>query len=73
MVKEAAGIETYYYQLDDKEYGLDESLRVDFEELLNDEGKYFWQLDKLALKHIDKLKENGIYIHTCLLYTSRCV
>lgn len=63
VVKEAAGVKTYYYQLDDKEYGLDESLKIDFEELLNDESKYFWQLDTLALKHIDKLKSNGIYIH----------
>ena len=43
VVKAAAGIETHYYQLDDKEYGLDEKLKVDFEELLNDESKYFWQ------------------------------
>lgn len=63
VVKEATGIETYYYQLDDKEYGLDEKFKVDFEELLKDEGKYFWQLDTLALKNIDKLKKNGIYIH----------
>ena len=32
VVKEASGIETYYYQLDDKGYGLDENLKVDFEE-----------------------------------------
>ena len=64
VVKEASGIETYYYQLDDKGYGLDEKLKVDFEELLNDESKYFWQLDTLALEHINKLKSGGIYIHT---------
>lgn len=64
VVKEATGVETYYYKLDDKEYGLDESLKIDFEELLDDESKYFWQLDTLALKYIDKLKCGGIYIHT---------
>ena len=63
VVKEATGIQSYYYQLDDKEYGLDESFKVEFEELLEDESKYFWQLDTLALKHIDKLKSGGIYIH----------
>jgi len=31
--------------------------------LLNDEEKFFWQLDTLALKHLNKLKEGGIYIH----------
>lgn len=64
VVKEATGIETYYYQLDNKEYELDKNLKVDFEELLKDESKYFWQLDIRALKYIDKLKDGGIYIHT---------
>ena len=64
VVKEATGIATYYYQLDNKDYGLDENLRVDFKELINDESKYFWQLDTLALKYIDKLKKKGIYIHS---------
>ena len=63
VVKDATGYESYYYQLDDKEYGLDEKYKIDFEELLNDEEKFFWQLDTLALKHLDKLKEGGIYIH----------
>ena len=63
VVKEATGIQTHYYQLDDKEYGLDKNLKVDFEELLNDESKYFWQLNGLALEYIDKLKSGGIYIH----------
>ena len=39
VVKEASGIQTHYYQLDDKEYGLDEKLKVDFKELLNDKQK----------------------------------
>ena len=37
---------------------------IDFEALLNDEGSFFWQLDKLAIEHMDKLKEGGIYIHS---------
>lgn len=64
VVKEATGYDSYYYQLDDKEYGLDEKYKIDFEVLLNDEGDFFWQLDEAGLKHIDKLKAGGIYIHS---------
>ena len=64
VLKEATGYESYYYQLDDKDYELDEKYKIDFEELLNDEGSFFWQLDKLAIEYIDKLQEGGIYIHS---------
>lgn len=64
VVKEATGYESYYYQLDDKDYGLDEKFKIEFEELLNDEKRFFWQLDTLAIKYIDKLKKGGIYIHS---------
>lgn len=64
VVKEASGLDVHYYQLDNTEYGLDTNFKVDFEELLNDEGRFFWQLDTLAIKYMDKLKEGGIYIHS---------
>ena len=64
VLKEATGYESYYYQLDDKEYGLNEKYKIDFEELLNDEERFFWQLDVLAVLHMDKLKKGGIYIHS---------
>lgn len=64
VLKHATGYQSYYYQLDDKDYGLDKEYEVDFEKLLQDEGSYFWQLDTLAIKHFDRLKENGIYIHS---------
>ena len=64
VVKHATGLQSYYYQLDDKDYGLDKSYEVEFEKLLEDEGSYFWQLDTLAIEHFDRLKENGIYIHS---------
>nr|WP_243278404.1 MBL fold metallo-hydrolase [Clostridium paraputrificum] len=64
VVKEATGYQSYYYQLDDKDYGLDEAYKINFDTLLNDQGDFFWQLDTLALEHIDKLKEGGIYIHS---------
>lgn len=64
VVKEATGYQSYYYQLDDKDYGLDQAYKIDFDTLLNDQGDFLWQLDTLALKHIDNLKEGGIYIHS---------
>ncbi|MEF9990854.1 MAG: MBL fold metallo-hydrolase [Romboutsia sp.] len=64
VLKEATGHQSYYYQLDDKEYGLDTEYKIDFEELLNDEDRFFWQLDTLAIKYMDKLKKGGIYIHS---------
>lgn len=64
VLKHATGLQSYYYQLDDKDYGLDKSYEVEFEKLLEDEGSYFWQLDTLAIEHFDRLKENGIYIHS---------
>ena len=64
VLKEATGYESYYYQLDNVDYGLNKDLEIDFEDLLNDEGDFFWQLDNLAIKYMDNLKENGIYIHS---------
>ena len=64
VLKEATGYESYYYQLDDKDYNLDEKYKIDFEELLNDENRFFWQLDVLAILNMDKLKKDGIYIHS---------
>lgn len=64
VLKEATGYQSYYYQLDNTEYGLDENYKIDFETLLNDEGEFFWQLESNALKYMDKLKSGGIYIHS---------
>lgn len=63
-LKEASGVEVHYYQLDNKDYGLNPELRVNFEELLQDESRFFWQLDQLALSYIDELKSGGVYIHS---------
>ena len=64
VLKEATGYESYYYSLDDKDYGLNKDLEINFERLLNDEREFFWQLDTLAIKYMDKLQEGGIYIHS---------
>lgn len=64
VLKEATGYESYYYSLDNKDYGLNKDLEISFEELLKDENEFFWQLDKLAIEHMDKLQEGGIYIHS---------
>ena len=64
VLNHATGYQSHYYQLDDKDYGLDESYKIEFETLLQDESSYFWQLDTLAIEQFNRLKENGIYIHS---------
>ena len=64
VLKEATNYESYYYRLDDKDYGLNPEYEIKFEELLNDESEYMWQLDKNSLKQFNKLKKGGIYIHS---------
>lgn len=63
-IKEASGMEVWYYQLDDKEYGLDPAKKIDFAELIDDESRFFWQLSSPALAYMGKLKKGGLYIHT---------
>ena len=63
VVKEATGCEVNYYNLDNREYGLNKDLEISFNELLDDNKKYLWQLGNNALKYFDKLKEGGVYIH----------
>ena len=63
VVREATGYEVNYYNLDNREYGLNKELEISFNELLDDNGKYLWQLGDNALKYFNKLKEGGIYIH----------
>ena len=64
VLKQATGYNSYYYQLDDNNYNLDMNKKINFDELLNNKSRFFWQLDTLALNYIDKLNNNGIYIHS---------
>ena len=64
VVKQATNMDCYYYNIGDNNYNLDPKFEISFDTLLNDESKYFWQLDLLALKYLDKLKKGGIYIHS---------
>ncbi|MDD7306010.1 MAG: MBL fold metallo-hydrolase [Peptoniphilaceae bacterium] len=64
LLKEVMGIETYYYKINDKAYGLDPSLEISLEELLDDRQKYLWQIDVKRFDIVDKLKEKGLYIHS---------
>lgn len=64
VVKEATGLQSYYYQLDDKDYGLDPAYKVDFKTLLEDESEYFWQLEGKAFDYLEDMKKGGIYIHS---------
>ena len=64
VLKEATNYQSYYYNLDGKDYGLDSEYEIKFEDLLNDNNKYMWQLGTHALKEFNKLKRGGIYIHS---------
>ncbi|HAX72839.1 MAG TPA: MBL fold metallo-hydrolase, partial [Firmicutes bacterium] len=64
VVKQGTGIDAYYYQLDDKAYGLNSKMEVAFETLLQDQSEYVWQLDTQAYNYIDQLQSGGIYIHS---------
>ena len=64
VLKHATGYQSYYYQLDNNDYDLDPNYKIEFGTLLEDESSYFWQLDTLAIEQFDRLKENGIYIHS---------
>ncbi|QIK70537.1 MBL fold metallo-hydrolase [Erysipelothrix sp. HDW6C] len=60
ILKQCLDINTRYYQDDDNDYGLDESLRVAYKDLLEDEGHYVWQV----VDNHKKLKGGGVYIHS---------
>ncbi len=62
VVKNATNLDIHYYQLDNTDYGLNPEYKVDFNELLNDESKYFWQL--VSQEHLKSMKKRGIYIHS---------
>ena len=64
VLKEAMGVESYYYTIDGKNYGLNPSFAIDFQILLEDTNEFFWQLDTQAMKYFDKMKKDGIYIHS---------
>ena len=64
VLKEAMGIESYYYSIDGKDYGLNPSFAIAFQILLEDTNEFFWQLDAQAMKQFQRLKDGGIYIHS---------
>ena len=58
VLKEATNYQSYYYNLDGKDYGLDPKYEIKFEDLLNDKNKYMWQLGTHALKEFNKLERD---------------
>lgn len=64
VLKATTGYESYYYTLDNNHYDLDNSNEISFYDLLEDTETFLFQLTDKALDYVDKLKENGIYIHT---------
>lgn len=64
-IYKVTGQKLYYYkQPGDFDFGLDDKYEISLEDLLQDEGEYFWQFDKSVYERIDDLKKGGIYIHT---------
>ena len=64
VLRHATNKDIHYYNISGNKYDLNPDYEVDFDDLLNDEDKYLWQLDALALKYINRLKKGGIYIHS---------
>ncbi len=49
-----------YYELTPNDYGLDESLKMNIDDLFADSSDYFWQI----VQDHNKLKGGGVYIHS---------
>lgn len=63
ILKATSGIESKYYSLDQKDYGLDPNKEVPISKLIAD-SSFFWQLDTAALKYIDSIEPGSLYIHS---------
>lgn len=62
LLKEALNKDVLYYYLpeDEKIDALAPNLEVSYQDLLNDDHQYFWQV----VGHYDELHEGGLYIHS---------
>ncbi len=59
ILKECLDMDVPYYGNDDN-YKLDKSLKLAYEDLINDESKYLWQV----VDKFENLKGGGVYIHS---------
>lgn len=64
LVKEVLNLKTYYYKIGEKDYGLDPKFEIPLEDLLEDRGSYFFQMDARRFDLIDRLQEDSLYIHS---------
>ena len=62
ILKECRGIEVPYYIEKSPVAGLDPALKLDIGTLIADAKRFFWQLDWLALKKIERKLAGGSYI-----------
>lgn len=60
VLKQCLDIDCAYYELTPNNYSLDESLRMNIEDLFADSSEYFWQV----VQDHNKLKGGGVYIHS---------
>lgn len=59
ILRECLHLDCYYYQEDNMDWNLDTSYRIPFEDLLNDTGRYLWQLTAFD----ERLQSGGVYLH----------
>lgn len=64
LIKNILGLSCFYYKLDDKDYGLDSKFELEFNQILNDKGTYFWQNEGLSLEYLSLIQDGSIYIHS---------
>lgn len=60
VLKQCLGMDCLYYELVENDYKLDESLKMDVNELFEDSSEYFWQI----VQDHSKLRGGGVYIHS---------
>ena len=60
VLKDATGYQSYYYNLDNKDYGLDKSYEIEFDELLKDKCNYFWQSPIKYNPFLERFKQKNI-------------
>ncbi len=64
ILKDIVGVEVRYYTLDSFVYDLDRSKELSLDTLLNDNNKFFWQIDGRNSNLINRLLPGGLYIHS---------
>ncbi len=60
ILKSTIGLDVRYYEIGDVHFSLDSKYEIRYDELLEDDHKYLWQIDR----DYENLKGGGVYIHS---------